>query len=79
VIIAVGAYARIVIDGATTTAGTAKRLYSFPTLEALESKIASIIEPGDTVLLKASRAVGLERLMGTLELSRAEARAVGRN
>ena len=67
VIIAVGDSARIVVDGATTAAGTTKRLYAFQTIEALEERLASLIEPGDVVLLKASRGVGLERLLGQLK------------
>lgn len=67
VVIAVGAYARIVADGATTTAGTGKRIYGFPTVEAAEEKIGSLIEEGDTVLFKASRGVRLERLIERLK------------
>ena len=67
VIIAVGAYARVVADGCTSTAGTSKRIYWFPTVEAAREKIGELIEAGDTVLLKASRAVRLERLVERLK------------
>jgi UDP-N-acetylmuramoyl-tripeptide--D-alanyl-D-alanine ligase len=67
VVIAVGAMARVLADGATTAAGTGKRIYWFPTVEALGEKIGALIQPGDVVLLKASRAVRLERLLGQLE------------
>lgn len=63
IIIAVGAYARVVADGATATAGTTKRIYSFPTVEAAAEKIGALIDAGDVVLLKASRGVKLERLI----------------
>ncbi|MFQ5425146.1 MAG: UDP-N-acetylmuramoyl-tripeptide--D-alanyl-D-alanine ligase [Phycisphaerae bacterium] len=66
VIIAVGRCARIVADGATGTAGTSKRIYSIPTVELLSEKIKDLIEPGDVVLLKASRSVRLERLVQPL-------------
>jgi UDP-N-acetylmuramoyl-tripeptide--D-alanyl-D-alanine ligase len=67
VIIAAGSYARVVADGATGTAGLTKRIYSFPTVEILGEKIGSLLEPGDVVLLKASRAIGLERLMDQMK------------
>ena len=66
VIIAVGRFARILADGATGTAGTSKRIYAIPTVELLSEKIKNLIEPGDVVLLKASRTVRLERLVQPL-------------
>ncbi len=63
VIIGVGAFARVLVDGATTTAGVSKRIYAFPNIDTLAEKLPSLIESGDTVLLKASRGVGLERLL----------------
>ncbi|MCG8406643.1 MAG: UDP-N-acetylmuramoyl-tripeptide--D-alanyl-D-alanine ligase [Phycisphaerales bacterium] len=71
VIIAVGAYARIVADGATITAGTSKRIYTCPSIEALVEKLPAWLEPGDAVLLKASRGVQLERIIPAMEESRA--------
>jgi UDP-N-acetylmuramoyl-tripeptide--D-alanyl-D-alanine ligase len=67
VIIAVGAMARVVGDGATATAGTTKRIYAFPTVEALAGKVDELLEPGDIVLLKASRGMRLERLVDSIE------------
>jgi len=72
VVIAVGAMARVVADGATATAGTTKRIYSFPTIEALSERLGDLLEPGDTILLKASRGSRLERLLEPME------KAVGR-
>lgn len=63
VVIAVGASARIVTDGAAASAGTTKRIYAFPTVEAAAEKIGALIAPGDLVLLKASRGVRIERLL----------------
>jgi UDP-N-acetylmuramoyl-tripeptide--D-alanyl-D-alanine ligase len=68
VIIAAGAYARVLADGAISTAGAAKRVYAFPTVEAAAEKIGTLVELGDIVLLKASRAVRLERLVDLLAL-----------
>jgi len=67
VIIGVGAFARHVADGAVSTAGTRKRIYAYPTLEALEYKLPDLLRPGDQVLLKASRGVGLERIIPSIE------------
>jgi UDP-N-acetylmuramoyl-tripeptide--D-alanyl-D-alanine ligase len=66
VIIAVGSHAPLIRDGAIATAGTAKRIYAFPTYEALAEKIGDLLTPTDTVLIKASRAVRLERLVEVL-------------
>jgi UDP-N-acetylmuramoyl-tripeptide--D-alanyl-D-alanine ligase len=66
VVIAVGAMARVLADGATGAAGTAKRIYWFPTIEALAEKIGALLQPGDLVLLKASRAMRLERILDGL-------------
>lgn len=67
VIIAVGAYARVVADGATVTAGTSKRIYACPSIEALIDKLPTWLEPRDVVLLKASRSVQLERVIPVME------------
>ncbi len=66
VVIAGGAYARIVADGVVATAGATKRIYSFATLESLSEKLGGLIEPGDAILLKASRGVRLEQLLEPL-------------
>jgi len=67
VIASVGAFARIVADGATAVAGTSKRIYAYPSIEALERKLPQLLEPGDVVLLKASRSVNLERIIPAIE------------
>ncbi len=76
VIVAVGAYARHVADGAVQTAGLRKRIYAYPTLDGLARKLPDLLMPGDQVLLKASRGVGLERIVPTIEaIDRATAAA----
>lgn len=65
-IIAVGAYARVVADSAVAIASTTKRIYSYPSLESAAEKIPQLVQPGDIVLLKASRAMRLERLLDPL-------------
>lgn len=75
VIIAVGAFARAVSDGATQSAGMTKRIYSYPTVEALGEKIGGLLESGDIVLMKASRGVQLERIVPAIEAIRQPALA----
>ncbi len=67
VIVAVGAHARTVADGATETAGPSKRIHWFPDLERAGPGVERALEPGDLVLMKGSRAVGLERLIPFVE------------
>jgi len=67
VIIAVGGHSRAVVDGATKSAGTSKRIYAFPTVEALSGRLRELLEPGDIVLLKGSRGMRLERLLEGLD------------
>lgn len=67
VIAAIGTHARVLADGAIGTAGASKRIYSFPTLEAVTGKLQDLIKPGDVVLLKASRDARLERLVPHIE------------
>lgn len=67
VIVTVGSMARVMADGATSAAGTSKRIYPFPTIESLMDKLPDLLEPGDNVLLKASRGTRLERLVPVIE------------
>jgi len=67
VIMAAGSFARFVADGAASVAGTTKRVYSFQNLSALTDRLESLVEPGDLVLLKASRAGRFEQLIPRLE------------
>lgn len=80
VIIGVGNYARVVADGAIAVAGVSKRIYSLPDVAALHEKLPSIIEPGDVLLLKASRRVRLEQIVERLrELAAPLAASAWRN
>jgi UDP-N-acetylmuramoyl-tripeptide--D-alanyl-D-alanine ligase len=67
VIVAVGAFSRIVVDGAIATAGGGKRTHAFPRVEDAATCLERIIAPGDVVLLKGSRAVRMERLIPAIE------------
>ncbi len=72
VIVAVGAFSRTVADGATSTAGAAKRIYWHPNVETAGAALEELIEPGDVVLLKGSRAVRLERVVPAIERAAAQ-------
>lgn len=67
VIMAAGSFSRFVADGAASVAGTTKRVYSFQNVPALAERLESLIEPGDLVLLKASRAGKFEQLIPKLD------------
>lgn len=69
VIVAIGAFARNVADGAISTAGTGKRIYWHPSIETAGPALERLLEPGDIVLLKGSRAVRMERLISFIERS----------
>jgi len=48
--------------------GGRDRIHCFPAWsDDLPDQVAALLEPGDTVLLKASRAIGLERLIPAIE------------
>jgi len=66
VIVAVGGHARVVTDGAIATSGMSKRIYTMPSVGVLTEKLATIIEPGDVVLIKASRRMRLEQIVEPL-------------
>ena len=59
VVVAVGTAARAVAD----EAGTAKERHRFGSVEDVRPHLAALVREGDAVLLKGSRAVGLERLV----------------
>jgi UDP-N-acetylmuramoyl-tripeptide--D-alanyl-D-alanine ligase len=61
-LLAVGELARGYLDGA---AGVPLRRWA-PDAEAAAAEATDLVEPGDCVLVKASRAVGLERVADTL-------------
>lgn len=65
-ILAVGAFARVLADGAISTGGDSKRVYPFPSVEAVAEKLPELLEPGDVVLIKGSRAMRLERLVDAM-------------
>jgi UDP-N-acetylmuramoyl-tripeptide--D-alanyl-D-alanine ligase len=68
-VVAVGAGAREIADGAAAAGGTATW---FADQEAAGRHLAAEVAPGDVVLVKASRSVGLDRLAAFLRDARTE-------
>ncbi|MFQ5662489.1 MAG: UDP-N-acetylmuramoyl-tripeptide--D-alanyl-D-alanine ligase [Terriglobia bacterium] len=59
--------ARHIVEGATAAGMSPERVRFFDTKEAAADWLARTVAPGDWVLLKASRAVGIETLLEALE------------
>jgi UDP-N-acetylmuramoyl-tripeptide--D-alanyl-D-alanine ligase len=66
-IIAVGAFASFVADGAVKQGMKASRIYCAPDTESAVHWAHKVLKRGDTVLLKASRVVGLERVFNSFQ------------
>jgi UDP-N-acetylmuramoyl-tripeptide--D-alanyl-D-alanine ligase len=65
-LVAVGAGAAAVADGAAATAGWGGTATRSPDVEAATSAVAGQLRAGDVVLVKASRGIGLESLAAAL-------------
>ena len=66
-VLAVGEQVRHVVRGAVAAGMTEQRIQHCPNLQAAQAVLPGILEKGDTVLLKASRRMQLELLVGTIE------------
>ena len=62
-LVCVGPKAGWIADGAVAAGFPASRVHRAPDAPAARPLLASLVRPGDAVLLKASRSVGLERAM----------------
>ncbi|MCX7642374.1 MAG: UDP-N-acetylmuramoyl-tripeptide--D-alanyl-D-alanine ligase [Armatimonadetes bacterium] len=62
-LIVVGENALAIAEGAESCGMESERIVRFETLEAAKENWRKLLLPGDLVLIKASRAVGLERLI----------------
>jgi len=63
VVIAVGEYAKMIRDMVKETSQDRIKTHAYATTELVRRRLASILRPGDTVLVKGSRAMALERLV----------------
>jgi UDP-N-acetylmuramoyl-tripeptide--D-alanyl-D-alanine ligase len=67
VIVAVGPRSMAILDGAREAGFSENALHHFPDAEAAAEFLSGYIREGDLVLLKASRGIGLDRIVTQLE------------
>lgn len=67
VIVAVGRFAPIVVAGAMEGGALPSNLFEAPDVVAAIPMVLALLRPFDTVLVKGSRALGLERLVEAIE------------
>ncbi len=70
VVIAVGRRSEALLDGARHAGFSEERLYHFDNAESAAVFLESLIRPGDLVLVKASRGIGLDKIITMLEADR---------
>jgi UDP-N-acetylmuramoyl-tripeptide--D-alanyl-D-alanine ligase len=70
VVVGVGRRSQALLDGARHAGFTEERLYHFDNAEAAGAFLESFIRPGDLVLVKASRGIGLDKIITMLEADR---------
>jgi UDP-N-acetylmuramoyl-tripeptide--D-alanyl-D-alanine ligase len=78
VVIAVGRRSQALLDGARQAGFTEERLHHFADAESAASFLKNFIRSGDLVLIKASRGIGLDKIVTTLEADR-DVRAADRD
>jgi UDP-N-acetylmuramoyl-tripeptide--D-alanyl-D-alanine ligase len=71
-VVGVGALARDFLEGAREAGMKATSLHAFAYAQSAAAAVATLVEPGDAVLVKGSRGVHLERVVDAL-LGRFEA------
>jgi UDP-N-acetylmuramoyl-tripeptide--D-alanyl-D-alanine ligase len=71
IVIGVGKRARILVEGASE-AGYFKDLFHFDDAQSAAGFLKTFIRPGDLVLIKASRGIGLDRIVNILTNGHAE-------
>jgi UDP-N-acetylmuramoyl-tripeptide--D-alanyl-D-alanine ligase len=67
VVIGVGRRSKLVLDGAREAGFDDRALHQFDDAEAAGTFLIDFIRPGDLVLIKGSRGVGLDKTVATLE------------
>lgn len=69
VLVSIGQHAQVVCDSARSAGRGRLELYVSHSVDHLSKQINGLLKPNDTVLLKASRGLGLERLVSTISRS----------
>ena len=67
VLVGVGEYASLVCESARTHGNGNLELHTSETVDALTSRLKTLLRPGDTILVKGSRALRLERVLQHLD------------
>lgn len=78
VVIGVGRRSEALLDGARHAGFTAERLYHFEDAQGATDFLENFIRPGDLVLIKASRGIGLDRIVTNLMARQTDNRVGGR-
>ncbi len=65
-VVAVGSHARVVARTVASASNGAVETHAYATTDLARRRIVSHLEPTDTILVKGSRAMGLERLVETI-------------
>jgi UDP-N-acetylmuramoyl-tripeptide--D-alanyl-D-alanine ligase len=63
ILVTVGPLAKFIAEGANKAGLRKNYIYSYDTAEEAAPKLSELIKKGDLVLMKASHAVGLEKLV----------------
>jgi UDP-N-acetylmuramoyl-tripeptide--D-alanyl-D-alanine ligase len=66
-LITIGSRGKLIAESARKNGMKAKNIVSFETVESIKEPIENFIKKGDVVLIKASRALALERISHTLK------------
>ena len=67
-LITVGARAKFIAEAAMAAGMAKKNIYSFDTAEEAAPKAQELIKKGDLILVKASRAIGLDKIVEEIKL-----------
>lgn len=71
-VLAFGAEAQAVVQGACQAGFDPDRAFAFANLDPLLDRLQSVLQPGDTVLIKGSRSMRMERIVDWLRTRRPE-------
>lgn len=67
-LVTVGARAKFIAEAAAAAGLAKKNIYSFDTAEEAAPKVQELMRKGDLILIKASRAIGLDKIVEEIKL-----------